>query len=340
MTSLEAQRLENIRQQQALLANLNIKPLPHTKPKPVKNTTDHVSKKRKLVHNIAPTRSSARISARQISPDPLQESHQLPDNYVDVELPRRRPRPSKPRPAVKHEYPTPSPESLIPKRNAEELRASWSEWEATAPSPMRDADGTLHFESHSDFTPNKTPEEILREGAFGGSYFRPYVSKRLGILVEDDWRELPKNWLRGLDVKSLVASSTYDPAANRYGVSCGQSIEEWEAQGWIDHEYDVRGWFQWYCRFYQGRRCDDDERQVGRWRKCVGQTGRWRRMLLKRYGIEGQRSVCDPDALEDKAENSERALVSVSPVMHQTCLHWAWTLTQEVLDDYWHEQGG
>ena len=335
MTSLEAQRLENIRQQQALLANLNIHPLPQ-KPKSTKSAAHRPpSKKRKLVHTITPTRSSARISAQNNSEAPPKHE-QLPDDYDDLPAPRSRPHPSKPRPAVKHEYPTPSPDSLIPKKNAEELRAGWSSWKATARPPRRDQDGTLHFASHSEFLPNRTPEEMLRVGVFGGAYFRPYVSRKLGILVEGDWEELPTDWTDGLDVGECLASRTYDPAVNRYGVSCGQSIEEWEAQGWIDHEWDVRGWFQWYCRFFQGRRCDDDERQVSRWRKCVGETGRWRRMLLKRYGIEGVRTVCDPD----RDDELEGGLVRVSPVMHQTCLHWAWRLTQDVLDRYWQEQGG
>ena len=89
----------------------------------------------------------------------------------------------------------------------------------------------------------------------------------------------------------------------------GQSIEEWEAAGWINYNFDPRGWFQWYTRFYQGRRCDDDERQVGRWRRCVGQTGRWKGILLKRYNEKGIRGVHGDDAEE------------VSPVVHQICDH-------------------
>jgi hypothetical protein len=118
---------------------------------------------------------------------------------------------------------------------------------------------------------------------------------------------------------------------NKYKVACGQSIEEWEASGWIRHEYDVRGWFQWYSRFFQGRRCDDDERQVSRWKKCVGETGRWRRMLLKKYMQLGVREVFDDGANEDAPE--------VSPVMHQTCHHWAFEVRQEHLDKFWASGG-
>ena len=129
----------------------------------------------------------------------------------------------------------------------------------------------------------------------------------------------------------MLTSSTYDPSVNKYGVACGQSIEEWEAAGWINHEYDVRGWFQWYCRFYMGRRCDDDERRISRWKKCVGETGRWRRILLKKYVTLGIRSVF----AEDEGGEDEEGAAEVSPVVHQTCHHWAWQVRQEALDRFW-----
>lgn len=128
-------------------------------------------------------------------------------------------------------------------------------------------------------------------------------------------------------MEKYLTSSTYDPEVNKFGVACGQSIEAWEASGWIKHEFDVRGWMQWYVRFFRGRRCEDDERQVSRWKKCVGETGRWRRMLLKKYGQMGVRTVWDDGEEEEGRE--------VSPVMHQTCLHWAFEVRQEVLDEYW-----
>ncbi|KAL8665066.1 MAG: hypothetical protein Q9168_007781 [Polycauliona sp. 1 TL-2023] len=172
---------------------------------------------------------------------------------------------------------------------------------------------------------------MLREGCFGGSYFRPLYSKRLGITISDDYLELPLAWTTGLDVDKYLTSPTYDPDVNKFKVSCGQSIEEWEAAGWIDHEYDVRGWFQWYCRFFMGRRCEDDERQVGRWKRCVGETGRWRRMLIKKYAAAGIREVFD--------DGEEEEQVEVSPVMHQTCFHWALEMRQDILDRYWNGVG-
>lgn len=169
---------------------------------------------------------------------------------------------------------------------------------------------------------------MLSEGAFGGSYYRPLFSKALQTTIEDDWKELPDKWLRKLNPDKYLTSSTYDPEVNKFGVKCGQSIEQWEAAGWIAHAYDVRGWFQWYTRFWLGRRCEDDDRQVGRWERCVGKTGRWRRMLLKKYLMARIRTVAD-EGVDDE---------EVSPVMHQTCHQWAYEVRQHDLDDAWNEK--
>lgn len=217
--------------------------------------------------------------------------------------------------------------SALPHGDVDVLRTGWASWKATAPPPTRDEEAMVMFPDQPLFVPNKSPEEMIREGCFGGSYFRPLYSRKLGITITDDWRELPDEWISGLDVDTWLCSPTYNPDINKYKVSCGQSIEEWEAAGWINHAYDVRGWFQWYCRFFMGRRCEDDERQISRWRKCVGETGRWRRMLLKKYVALGIREVFDDGEDEDQ--------VDVSPVMHQTCTHWAFEVRQIVLDEYW-----
>lgn len=210
------------------------------------------------------------------------------------------------------------------------LRSGWTAWKPTEPEPTRDSvTGAFYFTDEPTFQPNKSPAEVLREGAFGGSYFRPYRSKGLGVTIEDDWKELPTEWLEGLNIAKFVTSPVYDPEANKYKVSAGQTLEQWEDAGWMDYRYDVRGWFQWYCRFFQGRRCDDDERQISRWRKCVGETGRWRRTLLKKYVALGIRDVTDEGDDEDAPD--------VSPVVHQTCHHWAWEVRQDVLDRWWAE---
>ena len=109
---------------------------------------------------------------------------------------------------------------------------------------------------------------LLRERVEGSMYH---------VHFEEQRRTSP--WLQGgmsngsRDVEKYLTSNTYDPEINKYGVACGQTIEEWEAAGWIVHEYDVRGWFQWYCRFWLGRRCADDDRQISRWKRCVTDRG-------------------------------------------------------------------
>lgn len=320
MNAYELQRLENIRQNQTLLAALDLDRLgiQNDEAKP----DSRRPKKRQKVEN-APSRTSARIAAgtRPSLKHGTREIHTLTGNSI----PKTRIKTNR---KVKRKM---DEEELdvdpAPARPTEKLRAPWADWKAVAPLPTRDEDGRFHFDDYPSFTPNKSPEEVLREGCFGGSYYRPLRSHKLGIVVEDDYKELPDNWASGLDVTRYLTSPNYDPDVNKFKVTCGQSIEEWEAAGWIAHEYDIRGWFQWYTRFYQGRRCQDDERQVSRWRKCVGETGRWRRMLLKKYMALGVREVFDDGADEDTPE--------VSPVMHQTCHHWAFEVRQHVLDDFW-----
>lgn len=211
----------------------------------------------------------------------------------------------------------------------EELRKKWASWDIVENEPTRGENGTFHFDSHPDFTPNKSPAEVMKEGSFGGTYFRPLYSKYLGITVQGDWEELPQGWIQDLNVEKYLISSVYDAEVNKFGVTAGQTIEQWEDNGWIVHTYDVRGWFQWYCRFFQGRRCDDDERQIGRWKNCVGETGRWKNTLLKKYVAAGIRSVADDG--DDEIEG-------VSPVIHQTCHHWAYEVRQDALDAFWNRQ--
>lgn len=322
--SLEEQRLENIKRNRALLKDISLQK--STAIKDMKVTPNEPARKRKFETFSQPSRSSARISSA-----PSKRIYLDPSDERSTDNTKARTNRSKAKAKVKQAAVEPQMQAkatiAIPLANAETLRAGWTGWKVTGSCPIRDEDATFHFSDEPLFLPNKSPEEMIREGCFGGSYFRPLYSKRLGIFISDDWRELPEEWTSGLDVDTWLTSSTYNPDINKYKVSCGQSIEEWEAAGWINHTYDVRGWFQWYCRFFMGRRCEDDERQISRWRKCVGLTGRWRRMLLKKYVTLGIREVFDDGEDEDQ--------VDVSPVMHQTCAHWAFEVRQNVLDEYW-----
>ena len=171
----------------------------------------------------------------------------------------------------------------------------------------------LKFDDFPEFKPNLSPKQVLQLGSFGGTYFRPIESgvtgKSYGAEV---WKELPGDWLEGLDVERQVASPEYDKEVNRYRVRSGASLEEWEDKGWIVSQ-DPYGWFQWYCRFYQGRRTEDDARQVDRWAKCAGERGRWKNNLISKIVKAG----CGWDN------------TTVSPVVRQTLQHWAYSLTQE-----------
>ncbi len=99
------------------------------------------------------------------------------------------------------------------------------------------------------FAPELTPAEMLRLGVFGGKY------------MTDCGGEFPASWF----VRAKLCAERHDPKLNYFGVNASQPLSEWRRKGWI-HPQDPRGWFQWYCRYYMGRRTDDDARQIGRWR--------------------------------------------------------------------------
>ncbi|XP_063850615.1 uncharacterized protein LOC135094451 isoform X2 [Scylla paramamosain] len=156
----------------------------------------------------------------------------------------------------------------------------------TAPPPTRNALGQLVFEGAPEFRPNLTPQEVLQMGSFGGTYFRPIKSSVTGESYRDVCKELPSDWLKGLNIKTQIASSIYDTEVNKFKVKCGGSLEMWEQSGWI-HKQDPYGWFMWYCRYFQGRRTEDDERQIGRWSRCAGPKGRWRQNLVTKNWQHG-----------------------------------------------------
>ncbi|XP_028838435.1 uncharacterized protein LOC114791975 isoform X2 [Denticeps clupeoides] len=169
--------------------------------------------------------------------------------------------------------------------------------------------GQLVFKDFPDFKPNMTPKEVLQAGSFGGTYFRPIYSSITTIQrrVEGTSGRLARR-----PGYKQVASPTYREGVNTYKVKCGGSLQMWESSGWIVAQ-DPYGWFHWYCRFYQGRRTEDDGRQISRWAKCAGVKGRWRRNLITKVVRAGY-----------KYDNP-----AVSPVVRQTLQHWAYSLTEE-----------
>jgi len=102
---------------------------------------------------------------------------------------------------------------------------------------------------HPDFRPELTPKEMLELGVFGGKY------------MTDCAGEYPKDWFK----QAKLCHERHDPELNFFGVNASQSLSVWRQKGWI-YSDDPRGWFQWYCRYFMGRRCLDDERQIKRWK--------------------------------------------------------------------------
>jgi hypothetical protein len=135
---------------------------------------------------------------------------------------------------------------------------------------------------HPGFRPQLTPKEMLQLGVFGGKY------------LTDCAAEFPADWFEG----ARLCSSRHDPALNYFGVNASQSLAEWQRRGWI-HPDDPRGWFQWYCRYFMGRRSDDDARQIRRWR------------AMRRH-------------LAQIKQNCARGDLACRPKQRQALLHWAY----------------
>ena len=96
-----------------------------------------------------------------------------------------------------------------------------------------------------NFSPNKTPIEIIKEGAFGGTYFRDVCSNINKRWYKNSWKEFIH--LENNDAK-FYALDYCDINVNKYGVKCGTSLRFWEKKGWIN-KIDPYGWFQWYFRY-------------------------------------------------------------------------------------------
>ena len=114
-----------------------------------------------------------------------------------------------------------------------------------------------------DFGVNKTPVEVIREGAFGGTYFRDIYSGVNRQLYKKTWKEFDR--LKDID-QNYYCSSYFDVNVNKYGVKCGTSLRFGENKGWIN-KIDPYASFQWYFKYWLGRRSEDDEIQINRWKK-------------------------------------------------------------------------
>jgi len=116
-----------------------------------------------------------------------------------------------------------------------------------------------------DFRPQVTPAAMLRRGVFEGCY------------LNDCEGELPREWFAAARRADKLRPGRPDPRVNEFGVKSRLSLGEWRRRGWVpaaEGDPDVRGWFQWYCRYWLGRRLPAVDRvQIARWRAFVRHRG-------------------------------------------------------------------
>src|SRR5579863_5963992 len=134
-----------------------------------------------------------------------------------------------------------------------------------------------------EFRPDLTPKQMLALGVFCGKY------------MTDTRDEFPSSWF----IHAKLSAHGRDCSLNYFGVDASQPLSVWRAKGWI-HPDDPRGWFQWYCRYYMGRRIpDEDQRQIKRW------------LAMRRHVRQLQRN-CEPGDLTCRRRQ------------RQALLHWAY----------------
>lgn len=114
------------------------------------------------------------------------------------------------------------------------------------------------------FTPQLTPKKMLAMGVFGGKY------------MTDCREEFPADWFEN----AKLSPGRHDASLNFFQVRASKPLSYWRQKGWI-HEDDPRGWFQWYCRYYMGRRHSDDQRQISRWRAMNRHVTQIRKNCIK-----------------------------------------------------------
>lgn len=135
-----------------------------------------------------------------------------------------------------------------------------------------------------EFTPDLTPREMLALGVFGGRY------------MTDGRKEFPASWF----TRAKLSPGLRNDRLNYFRVRASQPLWYWREKGWINEEHDPRGWFQWYCRYYMGRRLPaEDARQIKRWK------------ALRRH-------------IAQLKKHCARGDLACRPVQRQALLHWAY----------------
>ena len=115
-----------------------------------------------------------------------------------------------------------------------------------------------------EFGANKTPVEVIKDWTIKeGTYFGDIYSGVTQKWYKKSRKEFDQ--FKDLDHK-IYCSNYYDVSVSKYGVKCGTLLKFWENKGWIN-EIDPYGLFQWYFRYWLGRRSKNDERQINRWKK-------------------------------------------------------------------------
>jgi hypothetical protein len=109
-----------------------------------------------------------------------------------------------------------------------------------------------------DFDPYFTPQEMLELGVFEGKYLNDCVL------------EFPKEWFIIAIKAGTLSPEGPNIECNHFKIKSRQSLTKWLQNGWIpqsEDDPDNRGWFQWYCRYWIGRRIPGiDEIQIARWK--------------------------------------------------------------------------
>lgn len=173
---------------------------------------------------------------------------------------------------------------------------------------------TIKFDDYPDFNPNLSPQKVFELGSFGGTYWRPIYSKTNKRNYKNLHRKY-KSWWKNVPEKNL-SSPDYDVNKNKYKVKVGLSLEYWEEKKWM-HPRNPYGWMHWYCDFYNGKRGEDDKRQIERWKGLAGPRGRFMRFLVTKI-------------LQKNANYNDE---TVSPKIRQVLQHWGYVLTKRDFDN-------
>ncbi len=135
-----------------------------------------------------------------------------------------------------------------------------------------------------DFKPELTPKQMLELGVFGGKY------------MTDCQNEFPASWFK----RAKLSPEGRNDSLNYFKKRASQPLSVWRKKGWINEKHDPRGWFQWYCRYYMGRRLgEEDRRQIKRWQAIIRH-------------LSQVKKNCRPKNL------------TCRPVQRQALLHWAY----------------